>query len=173
MIYQLSDDQPILADDAWVADNATVVGKVELKAQASVWFNAVIRGDMESITVGEQSNIQDAAVLHTDWGYPMIIGRGVTVGHKVMLHGCTIDDYALIGINAVVLNGARIGEHAVIGANALVTEGTTIPPRSLAIGAPAKVVRALSDDEIKGLEQSADHYVGNAQRYRDRLLPIG
>lgn len=169
MIFSLGNDSPLVAADAWVADNATVVGRVELRSQASVWFNVVIRGDVEAISVGARSNVQDGSVLHADKGFPLTIGQGVTVGHKVMLHGCTVNDNALIGINAVVLNGAKIGESAIIGANALVTEGTEIPPRSLAVGSPAKVIRELSDEQVAMLRESAAHYVANAKRFATEL----
>ncbi len=172
MIFGLDNDLPQLAATAWVADNATVVGKVVMQAQASVWFNAVVRGDMESITIGEDSNVQDGAVLHTDAGYPLRLGRGVTVGHHAVLHGCRVDDYALVGINAVVLNGARIGEYSVIGANALVTENMEVPPSSLVLGSPAKVVRALDPSQQSLLRESAQHYVENAKRYRETLAAV-
>jgi len=172
MIYRLGEASPVLASDVWIADNATVVGKVELAERSSVWFNAVIRGDMEPIKIGAKTNVQDCAVLHTDWGMPLELGEGVTVGHHAMLHGCTIADYALIGINAVVLNGAKIGEHSIIGANALVTEKSEIPPRTLALGSPAKVVRELDDSVIALLHESAEHYVENARRYADQLVAI-
>ena len=172
MLYRLGDDRPLLVADAWVAPNATVIGKIELQAQSSVWFNAVLRGDVEQITIGPKTNIQDSAVLHTDQGYPMSLGEGITVGHQVMLHGCVIEDYALIGINAVVLNGARIGAGAIIGANALITENTEIPPGSLVLGAPGRVVREVSEEESRLLRLSAEHYAANAARYQAQLQPI-
>jgi carbonic anhydrase/acetyltransferase-like protein (isoleucine patch superfamily) len=139
---------------------------------ASVWFNCTLRADNSSITIGKNSNIQDGSVLHVDPGYPLEIGEGVTVGHKVMLHGCSIGDNSLIGINAVVLNGAKIGKNCIIGANALVTEGTVIPDGQMALGSPAKVVKALDDKTIKMLNGGADHYVQNGIRYRSSLLCV-
>jgi carbonic anhydrase/acetyltransferase-like protein (isoleucine patch superfamily) len=172
MFYQLGDTIPQTAEQVFVADNATVIGNVELQNQSSVWFNAVIRGDNERITVGVQSNVQDAAVLHTDPGFPLTLGRGVTIGHKAMLHGCQVDDYSLIGINAVVLNGARIGKHCIIGANALIPEGMDIPDGSLVVGSPATIKRQLSDVQKKMLEASAAHYVNNAERFMTGLKPV-
>ena len=171
MLLQLEDRRVTARGDYWVADNAIVVGSVMLERDASVWFNAVLRGDNEVITVGEGSNVQDGAILHTDPGCPLLIGRNVTIGHKVMLHGCEIGDNSLIGINAVVLNKAKIGRNCIIGANALITEGKEIPDNSMVMGAPGKVVRELSEDEIKGLAWSARHYVENARRFRDALKP--
>jgi len=172
MFYQLGDTIPETADRVFVADNATVIGNVELQRQSSVWFNAVIRGDNERITVGVQSNVQDAAVLHTDPGFPLTLGRGVTIGHKAMLHGCQVDDYSLIGINAVVLNGARIGKHCIIGANALIPEGMDIPDGSLVVGSPATIKRQLNEVQKKMLEASAAHYVHNAERFMTGLKPV-
>lgn len=170
MLYQL-DDRRVLAEDDeyWVADSAMVMGSVLLKKGASVWFNAVLRGDTELITVGENSNVQDGSVLHTDPGCPLVIGRDVTVGHKVMLHGCTIGDNSLIGINAVVLNRVKIGRNCIIGANALITEGKEIPDNSMVMGSPGKVVRQLTEQEIAGLTASAAHYRENAMRFRKGL----
>ena len=167
MLYQL-DDRRVVAEDEeyWVADSAVVLGSVVLKKGASVWYNAVLRGDNELITVGEHSNVQDGAVLHTDAGFPLTIGAGVTVGHKVALHSCLIGDNSLIGINAVVLTGAKIGKNCLIGANALITEGKEIPDNSMVMGSPGKVVRTLSDEEIEGLVTSAAQYRENAQRHR-------
>ncbi len=172
MIYTLGDRVPEFhGDDYWVADNAVVVGSVILEQNASVWFNAVIRGDNDVITVGENSNIQDGSVLHTDGGFPLTIGKNVTVGHQVMLHGCTIGDNSLIGINSVVLNGAKIGKGCLIGANCLIPEGKEIPDGSLVMGSPGKVVRELPAEAIKGLEMSALHYVENFKRYKQDLKP--
>ncbi|MDM8347430.1 gamma carbonic anhydrase family protein [Pseudomonas sp. sp1636] len=151
--------------ESWVAPNATLVGRVKLEQGASVWFNAVLRGDNELIHIGEQSNVQDGTVMHTDMGSPLTVGKGVTIGHNAMLHGCTVGDYSLIGINAVVLNGARIGKYCIIGANTLIAEGKEIPDGSLVVGSPGKVVRELSEAQKKMLEVSAAHYVHNAQRY--------
>lgn len=173
MHYQLGSLTPTLHNDSFIAPGAHVIGKVTLEAQSSVWFNVVIRGDMDTITVGEQSNVQDGSVLHTDTGIPLSIGKGVTVGHKAMLHGCTIGDYSLIGINAVVLNGAKIGKYCIIGANALITENMKIPDYSLVVGAPGKVIKQLDHDVEAKLEASAVHYVNNAKHYRSELTPLG
>lgn len=169
MIYQLGEHKVNLHESAYVAPSAQVMGKVTLHKGASVWFNAVIRGDCDPIVVGENSNVQDGSVLHTDYGFPMTIGKGVTIGHKVMLHGCEIDDYSLIGINAVILNGAKIGKHCVIGANALITENMNIPDRSVVMGSPGKVVKQVSDEQAKMLEKSSQHYVKNALYFSDNL----
>lgn len=170
MIYRLGDySVEISGEDYFVADNATVVGLVRLENNASVWFNAVIRGDNELITVGENSNIQDGSVLHTDPGVPLTIGKNVTVGHKVMLHGCTIGDGSLIGINSVVLNGAKIGKGCLIGANSLVTEGKEIPDGSLVMGSPAKVIKQLTEEQQQGLLLSADTYVKNFKRFKQEM----
>ena len=170
MLLQLEDRRVQAEGDYWVADTARVIGSVLLKRDASVWFNAVLRGDNELITVGECSNVQDGAVLHTDPGCPLVIGSHVTIGHKAMLHGCTIGDNSLIGINAVVLNRAKIGRNCLIGANALITEGKEIPDNSMVLGAPGKVVRELTEEEIRGLRWSAVHYVENARRFRNALV---
>lgn len=170
MIYKLGDKQlEVVGEDFFVADNATVLGLVRLENNASIWFNAVLRGDNALITVGENSNIQDGAVLHTDPGIELTIGRNVTVGHKVMLHGCTIGDNSLIGINSVVLNGARVGKNCLIGANSLITEGKEIPDGSLVMGAPAKVVKELTPEQQEGLQQSAQTYVDNFKRFKKEL----
>ena len=173
MLYSLGETEVRLnSSDIFVADNATVIGNVMLEAHSSVWFNVVIRGDNELIHIGEESNVQDGSVLHTDPGHPLTLGRGVTVGHKAMLHGCTVGDYSLIGINAVVLNGAKIGKHCLIGANTLLPEGMEIPDGSLVIGSPAKIKRELSAAQQKMLELSAMSYVKNAERYRRSLKPM-
>jgi carbonic anhydrase/acetyltransferase-like protein (isoleucine patch superfamily) len=170
MFYTLNDRVPVLEGSGhFVADNASVIGSVRLSDKASVWFNVVIRGDNELIKIGEQSNVQDGAVLHTDPGLPLNIGRGVTVGHKAVLHGCDIGDYSLIGINAVVLNGAKIGKHCLIGANALVPEHMVIPDGSLVIGSPARVKRQLSPEQQEMLEMAALSYVKNAEYYLNNL----
>ena len=161
MLYKLGKDKPIVDGDFYVAENATVLGKVKLCKDSSVWFGATLRGDTELITIGERSNVQDGSVLHTDIGFPLDIGKDVTIGHKVMLHGCTIGDGSLIGINAVVLNGAKIGKGCLIGANALVTEGMEIPDGSLVMGSPGKVKGELNADQKMGLIMSAHHYVEN------------
>ena len=170
MIFSLEGNRvQRVGDGQFIAHNATVIGAVTLNERCSVWFNVVIRGDAEDITVGARSNIQDASVLHADPGFPLVIGEDVTVGHKAMLHGCIIGDGSLIGINAVVLNGARIGKGCLIGANALVTEGTEIPDGSLVLGSPAKIKRTLSQDEQEALRLSAAHYVENGQRFLKHL----
>lgn len=153
----------------WVAPTATVVGNVDLREDSSVWFGTVIRGDNERIVVGERSNIQENCVLHTDPGFPMTIGADCTVGHMVMLHGCTVEDGALVGIGSIVLNGARIGAGALVGANTLIPEGKVIPPRSLVVGSPGRVVRELSDEQVAGIRATAGRYVQNWQRFRSRL----
>lgn len=172
MFYRLGARCPQRGNDVFVADNARIIGSVTLEDESSVWFGVVIRGDNDQITVGAQSNVQDNAVLHTDGGIPLTLGRGVTVGHNAMLHGCTVGDFSLIGINAVVLNKARIGKHCIIGANALIPEGMEIPDGSLVVGSPAVIKRQLTDVQKKILEASAAHYVQNARRYRDELQVI-
>lgn len=171
-IYQLGDDAPRIAPSAWVADSARVIGKVELADDASVWFGSVLRGDTGWLRVGRASNVQDGAVLHTDAGIELVLGEQVTVGHQAMLHGCTIGDGSLIGIQAVVLNGARIGRHCLVGAGALVTEGKEFPDGSLIMGSPARVVRALTPEQISRLEWSAKHYASNAKRFATTLKRI-
>ncbi|SFQ06823.1 gamma carbonic anhydrase family protein [Pseudomonas borbori] len=165
MKYRLGQSSVDAHPESWVAPNATLVGKVKLEQGASVWFGAVLRGDNELIHIGEQSNVQDGTVMHTDMGSPLTVGKGVTIGHNAMLHGCTVGDYSLIGINAVVLNGAKIGKYCIIGANTLIGEGKEIPDGSLVVGSPGKVVRELSEAQKNMLEASAAHYVHNAQRY--------
>ncbi len=172
-LYQLDDLSPRLADTAWVADSAHVMGNVELAADTSVWFGAVLRGDTEVIRVGRGSNIQDNSVVHADIGFPVTIGENVTIGHQVMLHGCSIGDGSLIGIQVVVLNGAKIGKHCLVGAGALVTEGQEFPDGSMIFGSPAKLVRQLTPEQVAGLDRSAEHYVENARRYRNGLKKIG
>ena len=169
MIYSLGERRLETRGDYYIADNATVIGSVVLGHNASIWFNAVVRADNDVITIGENSNIQDGSVLHTDHGMPLLIGRNVTVGHKVMLHGCTIGDGSLIGINAVILNGAIIGRGCVIGANALIPEGKVIPDGSLVMGSPGKVVKEVSEAQRAILEMSALHYVENLKRYKKEL----
>ena len=170
MLYKLEDKQVKLPKSYFIADSAAVIGNVALGNDVSIWFNVVIRGDSELIVIGEASNIQDGAVIHTDPGYPMTLGKGVTVGHKAMLHGCTVGDYSLVGINAVVLNGAKIGSHCIIGANALVTENMEVPDGSLVMGTPAKIKRQLSFEQQNGLELQAQHYVRNGRRFREGLI---
>ncbi|WP_407315265.1 gamma carbonic anhydrase family protein [Pseudomonas sp. nanlin1] len=169
MKYRLGTARVDCHPQSWVAPNATLIGNVRLQAGASVWFGAVLRGDNELIDIGENSNVQDGTVMHTDAGVPLNIGKGVTIGHNAMLHGCCVDDYSLIGINAVILNGAKIGKHCIIGANALIAEGKEIPDGSLVVGSPGKVVRELTEGQKRMLEASAAHYVANAQRYASDL----
>ncbi|WP_404300179.1 gamma carbonic anhydrase family protein [Alicycliphilus denitrificans] len=171
-IYELDGVAPQLAGSAWVADSAQVMGKVVLGEEASVWFATVVRGDTESIAIGAGSNVQDASVLHADRGQPLVIGERVTVGHKVMLHGCTIGDESLIGIGAVVLNGAKIGKNCLVGAGSLVTEGKEFPDGSMILGSPARVVRQLTPEQIEGLRQSARHYMENARRFKAGLRQL-
>lgn len=171
MIYSLGDRKVTYAGKpSYIAPNASIIGDVELHDNSSVWFNAVIRADNDKIVIGENSNVQDGAVLHVDPGVPLNIGKGVTIGHKVMLHGCTIGDNTLIGINAVVLNGAKIGKNCLIGANALIPERMEIPDGSMVIGSPGKVKRALTEDEIKMLEVGASIYVQNGERFSQDLV---
>ena len=165
MKYRLGDACVDTHPDSWIAPTATLIGRVRLEEGASVWFNAVLRGDNELILIGKDSNVQDGAVMHTDMGYPLTLGTGVTIGHNAMLHGCTVGDYSLIGINAVILNGAKIGKHCIIGANSLIGEGKVIPDGSLVMGSPGKVVRDLTDEQKALLQASAAHYVKNGQRY--------
>ena len=165
MKYRLGDACVDTHSDSWTAPTATLIGRVRLEEGASVWFNAVLRGDNELILIGKDSNVQDGAVMHTDMGYPLTLGTGVTIGHNAMLHGCTVGDYSLIGINAVILNGAKIGKHCIIGANSLIGEGKVIPDGSLVMGSPGKVVRDLTDEQKALLQASAAHYVKNGQRY--------
>jgi len=171
-IYELDGAAPRIAGSAWVADSAQVMGNVEMADDASVWFGAVIRGDTETIRIGRRSNIQDMSVLHADVGMPLTLGDDVTVGHKVMLHGCTIGDGSLIGIGAVVLNGAKIGKGCLVGAGSLVTEGKEFPDGSMILGSPAKVVRQLTPEQLEGLRLSALHYVSNAVRFRTGLKKV-
>lgn len=170
-IYTLEEHVPSIHEGAWIAPSADVCGRVTIEAGASLWFGAVARGDSEHIHVGAGSNVQDGSVLHSDAGFPLHIGQGVTIGHRAVVHGCTIGDHSLIGIGAVVLNGARIGRHCLVGAGALVTEGQEFPDGSLILGSPAKVVRPLTAAQRVGLEASALHYQRNAQRYESHLTP--
>ena len=168
-VYRIEDRVPAVDDEAWVAPGATVVGDVHLAAETSVWFGAVIRADNEPIRIGRGSNVQENAVLHVDPGMPMVIGEHVTIGHQAMLHGCTVGDESLIGIQAVVLNGAVIGKNCLVGAGALVTEGKHFPDGSLIIGTPAKVARPLTEAEIAGLRRSAAGYVERSRSFRSDL----
>jgi carbonic anhydrase/acetyltransferase-like protein (isoleucine patch superfamily) len=171
-LYQLGNESPEIPDSAWVADTAQVMGAVTLRENASVWFGAILRGDTERITIGANSNVQDGTVIHCDHGYPVDIADNVTIGHQVMLHGCTVGEGSLIGIGAVVLNGAKIGRHCLVGARALITEGKEFPDGSMIIGSPAKVVKSLTPEQIEGLRRSAAHYVDNARRYKTGLKKI-
>lgn len=172
-VYELDGISPEIAASAWVADSAQVMGAVNIGDDASIWFGTVVRGDTSSITIGEGSNVQDASVLHADLGMPLVIGRHVTVGHQVMLHGCTIGDESLIGIGAIVLNGAKIGKNCLVGAGALVTEGKEFPDGSMIIGSPARVVKQLTPEQMQGLRQSAQHYIDNAHRFKAGLRKLG
>lgn len=172
-LYQLGEHCPEVDPSAFVADTATVIGKVTLEPNSSVWFGATLRGDNERITIGANSNVQEGTVMHTDMGYPLTIGRDVTVGHQAMLHGCTVGDGSLIGIQAVVLNGAVIGKGCLVGAGALVTEGKQFPDHSLILGSPAKVVRTLSPEDLLRLQASAASYVARGQMFKTQLTKIG
>ncbi|HQT53512.1 MAG: gamma carbonic anhydrase family protein [Phenylobacterium sp.] len=174
-VYNLGDVAPELPgpDEYWIAPNAAVMGNVILKKNASVWFGATIRGDNDPIIIGENSNVQDGSVLHTDSGSPLTIGANVTVGHMVMLHGCSIGDNSLVGIGSIILNGAKIGKNCLIGANVLITEGKEIPDNSLVMGAPGKVVREVSEGQARMLAGGAMHYVANWQRYKRELRAAG
>jgi len=172
-IYQLGEHAPEIDPSAYVADSASVIGKVTVEANASVWFGVTIRGDNERITIGENSNVQEGSVMHTDMGFPLVLGKNVTVGHQAMLHGCTVGDGALIGIQAVVLNGARIGKGCLVGAGALVTEGKEFPDHSLILGSPAKAVRTLTEEELLRLQGNADGYAERGRRFRAELKKIG
>lgn len=172
MIFQLEDRRVrLLGDEHFIAHNATVIGSVTIGDRCSIWYNAVIRGDYDPITIDEQTNVQDGAVLHADPGFPLTIGRRVTIGHKAMLHGATIGDRSLIGINAVVLNGARIGKECIVGANALVAEGKEIPDGSLVVGSPARVARRVTDKDLATLEEFCDDYLLKIKRYNETLKP--
>lgn len=171
-VYSLDGITPRVAASAWIADSAQVIGDVELAEDVGIWFGAVLRGDTEMLRIGRGSNIQDASVLHADVGKPLVVGEGVTVGHQVMLHGCTIGDGSLIGIGAIVLNGAKIGRNCLVGAGALVTEGKEFADGWMIIGSPAKAVRQLTPEQMQGLRQGALHYVDNARRFRNGLRKI-
>ena len=170
--HALDGVEPEVDASAWIAPGAHVVGRVILRARSSVWFGAVLRGDNEPIELGEGSNVQELCCLHTDPGFPLVIGRDVTVGHRAMLHGCTVGDGALIGMGATVLNGATVGEGAVVGAGALVPEGRSIPPGALVVGMPAKAVRELTEEQRAAFRAGAARYVENARRFRDGLVAL-
>ncbi|MCA1769963.1 MAG: gamma carbonic anhydrase family protein [Halomonas sp.] len=171
-IYQYGEHRPEIHDDVYVADTADVIGQVTLKRGASVWYQAVLRGDTDHLEVGEESNIQDGAVLHADPGSPLKVGKGVTVGHQAMLHGCTVGDGSLIGIQAVILNGAVIGDNCLVAAGAVVKENAVFPPNSLIVGAPAKVIRELSQEAIQGLKKNAAGYVERGRLHTRDLVRL-
>ncbi len=174
-LYELDGKAPELPADGqyFIAETATVIGNVRLKSNASVWFGSVLRGDNELIEIGEGSNVQDNCTFHTDPGFPLTIGKNCTIGHNVILHGCTIEDGALIGMGSIIMNGARIGKGCVVGAGAIITEGKEFPERSLVVGAPAKVIRALTPEQLSALTQGAPHYVSNSKRFKTGLKKIG
>ena len=172
-IYQLDEWAPELAATAWVAETASVIGRVRMAEGASVWYGAVLRGDNDWITLGRHCNIQDGSVLHTDSGMPLTLADNVTVGHQAMLHGCSIGEGSLVGIQAVVLNGAKIGSHCIVGAGSVVTEGKEFPDRSLILGSPAKLLRMLTAEHFEMLSHLAGHYVAQTQRHRNGLRRIG
>ncbi|HSV60101.1 MAG TPA: gamma carbonic anhydrase family protein [Variovorax sp.] len=172
-LYELDGVAPQLAAGAWVADSAQLIGNVLLGENASIWFGTVVRGDNEPITIGRNSNVQDLSALHSDLGSPLTLGENVTVGHMVMLHGCTIGDNSLIGIGAVVLNNARIGRNCIVGAGSVVTENKEFPDNSLILGSPAKVVRTLDETSAARLRANAQHYVDNSERFRKGLKKVG
>ena len=173
-IFALDEESPHFADPetGWVAPDAMLIGKLIIGRDVGIWFGAVLRGDNEPITIGDGTNVQEHTVMHTDMGFPLTVGRGCTIGHRAILHGCTIGDNSLIGMGATVLNGARIGNDSLVGAGALVTEGKSFPDRSLIVGSPAKVVRELDDQAVARLRASAAHYVENARRFRSHLSPL-
>jgi len=169
MIYDFENNTPILHKESWAASNAVLIGKVILKKDANVWFNVVLRGDIETITIGECSNVQDGCVFHTDPGCPLTLGKNVTVGHLVMLHGCEIEDDTLIGIGSIILNKAKIGKNCIIGANTLIPENKVIPDNSLVLGSPGKIVREVTEKEIEEIKENARHYVDNYKRYKKNI----
>ena len=171
-IYQLGDITPDIDASAYITDTAKIIGKVKIEAKASIWFDATIRGDNELITISENSNVQEGCILHTDPGYPLVVGKNVTIGHQAMLHGCTIGEGSLIGIQAVILNGAKIGKNCLVGAGALVTEGKEFPDNSLIIGSPAKAVRELNEQDIRGMHRNTDNYGMRGQLYKTELKRI-
>ena len=170
MFYDLGNKKVKNAGENWVAPNASIIGDIALEKNISIWFNVTLRGDIENIYIGEGSNVQDGSVLHTDPGYPLKIGKDVTIGHLVMLHGCTIGDNSLIGIGAVILNGVKIGKNCIIGANALVTENKVIPDNSLVIGSPGKIARQVTTEEKKSITENAIHYQENWKKYSKSIF---
>ena len=170
MFYDLKDKKPKSSGENWVAPNATIIGDVTLEKNSSIWFNAVLRGDLENIHIGEGSNIQDGSVLHTDPGYPLKVGKNVTIGHLVMLHGCTIGDNSLIGIGAVILNNTKIGNNCIIGAKTLIAENKEIPDDSLVVGSPGRIIRKVTEDEKKAVLENTKHYQDNWKRYSKSIF---
>ena len=170
MFYDLKDKKPQSSGENWVAPNATIIGDVTLEKNSSIWFNAVLRGDIENILIGEGSNVQDGSVLHTDPGYPLKVGKNVTIGHLVMLHGCTIGDNSLIGIGAVILNNAKIGNNCIIGAKTLIAENKEIPDDSLVVGSPGRVLRKVTENEKKAVLENTRHYQDNWKRYSQSIF---
>ncbi len=173
-VYAIGDKSPVFEDEAsnWIAPDATVIGDVRIGKDAGIWFGVVIRGDNEPISIGARTNVQEHVIMHTDPGAPLDIGAGCTIGHRAMLHGCTIGDNSLVGMGAIVLNGARIGRNCLVGAGALVTEGKVFEDNSLIVGAPAKAVRILDAEGAAKLARSADHYVANGRRFRAELKKL-
>lgn len=173
-IYGIDGMEPEFEDEAsnWIAPDAKIIGRVKLARDAGIWFGSVLRGDNEPIIIGRGTNVQELCVMHTDPGFPLTIGEGCTIGHRAILHGCTIGDNSLIGMGAVILNGARIGKNCLVGANALITEGKDYPDNSLIVGSPAKVVRELDAGAVEGLKASAQHYVANGERFRKSLVHL-
>jgi carbonic anhydrase/acetyltransferase-like protein (isoleucine patch superfamily) len=174
MLHEIDGIRPVLLDAAstWIAPDAQVIGAVEIGGDVGIWFGAVLRGDNELICIGAASNLQEHVIVHTDPGYPVTVGQGCTIGHKALLHGCTIGNNALVGMGAIILNGAVIGNDCLVGAGALVTERKVFPDGSLIVGSPARVIRALNDEEIEGLRRSANHYVANQKRFAASLKPV-
>ncbi len=166
MIYDFEKNVPEIHPEAWVASNATIIGKVKLEKNSNIWFNSVLRGDVELITIGENSNVQDGSVLHTDPGYPLTVGKGVTIGHMVMLHGCKISDDTLIGIGSVILNNSKIGKNCIVGANTLITENKIIPDNSLVLGSPGKIVRKITKEDIIKIKDNAKEYIDLMKKYK-------
>ena len=174
-IYELDGKSPELPADGqyFIAETATVIGNVRLKSNASVWFGSVLRGDNELIEIGEGSNVQDNCTFHTDPGFPLTIGKNCTIGHNVILHGCTIEDGALVGMGAIIMNGARIGKGCIVGAGAIITEGKTFEANALVLGAPARAIKTLTDEQVKAMTYGAAHYVHNGQRFKKGLKKVG
>ncbi|MFZ6644688.1 gamma carbonic anhydrase family protein [Undibacterium sp. TJN25] len=172
-IYQLGELVPEIDSTAYITDSATIIGRVKIEANASIWFGVTLRGDNELITIGENSNVQESCTLHTDPGFPLTVGKNVTVGHQAMLHGCTIGEGSLIGIQAVILNGAKIGRNCLVGAGALVTEGKEFPDNSLIVGSPAKAIRTLTDEDALRIRGNTQSYVRRGQEFKTQLKKIG